>query len=121
ATLRFIFRIQGNTFTIPPLGARIAGTLFIALPRATGWNVPCYISNDGGPSLLPPHPLPTGCIAVGGIWGAGFLLLLVLSAILTLTAYRALRRTARTQPWTDEQRQAAIQHFARLMLIAGAI
>jgi hypothetical protein len=121
ATLRFIFRIQGNTFTIPPLGARIAGTVFIALPRATGWNVPCYISNDGGPSLLPPHPLPTNCVAVGGVWGAGFLLLLATSAVLTFTTYRALRRTARTQPLTCEQRQAVIRHFARLMLIAGAI
>ena len=121
ATLRFIFRIQGNSFTIPPLGARIAGTLFIALPRATGWNVPCYISNDGGPSLLPPHPLPTNCIAVGGIWGAGFLLLLATSAILTFTTYRVLKRAARTQPWTFEQRQEAIRHFARLMLITGAM
>lgn len=121
ATLRFIFRIQGNTFTIPPLGARIAGTVSIALPRATGLNIPCYISNDGGPSLLPPHPLPASCFAVGGVWGAGFLLLLATSAILTFTAYRALRRSARTQPWTFEQRQAAIRHFARLMLICGAM
>ena len=121
ATLRFIFRIQGNTFTIPPLGAKSPGTVFIALPRATGLNILCYISNDGGPSLLPPHPLPTGCFMVGGIWGAGFLLLLATSAILTFTAYRALRRSARTQPWTFEQRQAAICHFARLMLMAGAI
>ena len=121
AMLRFIFRIQGNTFSIPPLGARITGTLFIALPRATGWNVPCYISNDGGPSLLPSHPLPAGCVAISGIWGAGFLLLLAVSAILSFRAYRALRRPARTQPQTFEQRQTAIRHFARLMLIAGAI
>jgi hypothetical protein len=121
ATLRFIFRIQGNTFSIAPLGARIAGTVFIALPRATGLNIPCYISNDGGPSLLPPHPLPASCLAVGGIWGVGFLLLLAISAILTFTTYRARRRSARTQPWTPEQRQGAIRDFASLMLIAGAI
>jgi hypothetical protein len=121
ATLRFIFRIQGKAFSIPPPEARIGGTLFIALPRATGWNIPCYISNDGGPSLLPPHPLPTGCIVAGGIWGAAFLFLLATSTILTFKTCRALSISARTQPWTREQRQAAIRHFARLMLMVGAI
>ena len=121
ATLRFIFRIQGKTFAMPSPGARIAGTLFIALPRATGWNVPCYIPNDGGPSLLPPHALPSSCMVIGGMWGTLFLLLLLSGAIHTFKSCRALRRLEHTQPRTGKQRQVTIRYTTRLMLMAGAI
>ena len=114
-----VFQLQGKTIVGAPLLMRIAGTLFVALPRATGGNVLCTLSySTAWPPFVPQHASAIPCTVVNGIWGGGFLLLLIITAG---AAYRALKRTSRDQPWTQEQRQEAVASFAQLMLVGSAI
>ena len=101
----------------PPL-IRIAGTLFVALPRVTGGTVVCNVPPGSGLSLFTPQHNPAApCNSVQILWGIGFLALMLTTAVMAYTSYRALRRAERLQAWTPEERREAIGYFAQMILV----
>ncbi len=100
---------------------QLSGTLFVALPMATGgaWNCPL--------NAIPPYGSPTSatlpCVLFQGAWSAGYLVLLVLAAALAVLAIARLVRRGRSQLSADdalETRQELIRHAGRLAVLASA-
>jgi hypothetical protein len=115
------FWVQGKTLQGASPWVRMAGTLFIVLPRTTGGNVLCYVPHPyAWPLFAPQNASAAPCTLVNGMWGVGFALLLTISAALAFATYRALRKMARIQPWSAAQKRAAVGAFAQLMLIGSA-
>lgn len=99
---------------------QLFGTLFYSLPIATGQNNVCSLQDL--PFFGPGTSQTLPCSLIQGTWGAAYLILLVISAVL---AVRPLWKLCylhwhQPAPWSTENRQAAILHFVRLMLLASA-
>jgi hypothetical protein len=112
------FWVRGTAVQVASPLLSLAGTLFVALPRATGGNVFCS-------STWPPYSAQTTpailCTAMSGLWGIGYLALMLISGGLAYAAYRASRRAARLSSWTPEQRREAAGYFAQLMLVGSVL
>ena len=112
------FWVRGTTVQVASPLLNLAGTLFVALPRASGGNVFCS-------STWPPFSAQTTsailCSAMSGLWGIGYLALMLISGGLAYAAYRACRRAARLSPWTPEQRREAAGYFAQFMLVGSVL
>lgn len=96
----------------------IAGTILVSIPLATGANPLCALTSM---PLFGPGPVgadTVGCSIAQGAWGLGYLALWTTAVFLALRAFRKLWRP---QPdlWDPDERQAAIRHFARLMLLGS--
>lgn len=114
------FWVHGTTLAVAPPLTRIAGTLFVSLPRASGGNVLCSIPHTW-PLFTPQNAHAIPCIIVNGLWGVGILVLMLITAALSFVAYRGLRRIRRLQPWTTEQQQEAAGFFAQMLLIGSTL
>ena len=113
---------QGTALQFAPLLIRIAGTLFVALPRVTGGTVVCNVPPASGLSLFTPQHNPAApCNIVQILWGIGFLTLMLTTAVMAYTSYRVLRRAERLQAWTPEERREAIGYFTQLMLVVSPL
>ncbi len=113
---------DGTALKFAPLLIRIAGTLFVALPRVTGGTVFCNIPPGTGLSLFTPQHNPaTPCNIVQILWGIGLLVLMLTTAVMAYTSYRALRHTERLQAWTSDQRREAIGYFMQMMLVGSPL
>ena len=113
---------QGTALQFAPLLIRIAGTLFVALPRVTGGTVVCNVPPASGLSLFTPQHNPAApCNIVQILWGIGFLTLTLTTAVMAYTSYRVLRRAERLQAWTLEERREAIGYFTQLMLVLSPL
>jgi hypothetical protein len=99
------------------LRKRVIGTTLWSLPVATGLDPVCPYTDL--PYYGPPTAATLPCINVHGSWSLGYL---VLMAVAVLFAIRALwnlwqMRRVRVQSWSQQERQAAVIHFARLMIL----
>ena len=122
---------------------RIIGTALWSLPLATGLTPVCALTN------LPYYGSPTAstlpCIIVHGAWSLGYIVLFTIAILLAIgglwklwllrsapirpanDASRLLLRNQagraerpRAHSWSQEERHAAVIHFARLMVLFGA-
>jgi hypothetical protein len=119
--------IQSATNTGIPLNEvpflkQVAGTFLYSLPIATGFSPICNLQalplyTTGNAPNIP-------CAVVQGGWSLGYCLLLFTSAVMAVMPLWKAWQYYRSKPaqWSEEVRQTAIVHFARLMLLlAGAI
>jgi len=112
--------IQGTTLVFAPPLVRIAGMLFVALPRATGGTVFCNLPPVPVSSLFIPQRTPTTPCNMGqNLWGIGFFLLMLITAFMAFITYQGLRRTRQLSIWTLEERQAAIGAWAQISLVGS--
>ena len=113
---------QGTALKFAPPLIRIAGTLFVALPRVTGGTVFCNVPPGSGLSLFTPQHNPAApCNGVQILWGIGFLVLMLTTAVKAYTSYHALRCAERLQTWAPEQRGEAIGYFAQMILVGSPL
>lgn len=119
--------IQSATNTGIPLSEvsflkQVVGTFLYSLPIATGFSPICNLqalplyTTGNTPNIL--------CAVVQGGWSFGYCLLLFFSVVMAaLPLWKAWQRyRSKTAQWTEEERQSAIVHFARLMLLlAGTL
>ena len=113
---------QGTALKFAPPLIRIAGTLFVALPRVTCGTVFCNVPPGSGLSLFTPQHNPAApCNGVQILWGIGFLVLMLTTAVKAYTSYHALRCAERLQTWAPEQRGEAIGYFAQMILVGSPL
>ncbi|HYT28974.1 MAG TPA: glycosyltransferase family 39 protein [Ktedonobacteraceae bacterium] len=100
---------------------QLTGTVFVALPMATGGSLHCPLS------AIPPSGSPTPatlpCVLFQGGWTVGYLILWFIAVCLAVYAIRRYRRRVRAdmaQGISLEERQEAIRQGGRLMLLASA-
>lgn len=113
---------QGTTLAFAPPLVRIAGTLFVALPRATGGTIGCSLPSLPPLSLFTPQRTPTTPCNLGqNIWGLSFLLLMLITALTAFMTYRGLKRAKKRSLWTTEERQEAVGAWAQVMLVGSPL
>lgn len=100
----------------------LVGTFLYALPLATGSTFICNLQD------LPIYGRHIGlhtwqCSLNQGGWSLLYLSVMLISMAMAIVPLRQLRkeRRLRRKTWSDEQRQAAIIHFARLMLLFSGL
>ncbi len=102
------------------LRKRVIGTSLWSLPIATDLTPVCALVD------LPYYGSPTAsalpCIIVHGAWSLGYIALLTIASLLAIGALWKLwlLRRIRARDWSQEERYAAIIHFARLMILFAA-
>ena len=102
------------------LRKRAIGTTLWSLPIATGLTPVCALTD------LPYYGSPTAstlpCIIVHGAWSLGYMALFTIASLLAIGALwkLLLLRKARARSWSQKERQAAVIHFARLMILFAA-
>ncbi len=115
------FWVHGTTLEAAPPLMRLVGTVFVALPRASGGTVVCGVPYGSWPLFPSQNASAIPCTIVTGLWGAGFLVLMLIAAALALVDLRKLQRARRQQPWTAEQQREACGYFTQLMLIGSTL
>ncbi len=102
------------------LRKRLIGTTLWSLPIATGLTPVCAFTD------LPYYGSPTAstlpCIIVHGAWSLAYMALLTIASLLAIGALwkLLLLRSVRARSWSQKERQAAVIHFARLMILFAA-
>ena len=102
------------------LRKRVIATTLWTLPIATGLTPICTLTD------LPYYGSPTArtlpCIIVHGTWSLGYIILFTVAILLAIAALWKLWlvRRAQARSWSQEERQATIIHFARLMILFAA-
>ncbi len=104
-----------------PIMQELLGTVLVAIPTITGFNPLC--SSSGFPFFGTQNPHAFQCTITHGSWGLGYLVLLTFALVLSARAYWKLRRQQQSpfNEWPAKERQAAVLHFARLMLLSSAV
>jgi hypothetical protein len=97
---------------------QVIGAFFVSLPIITGANRSCPVSGGKQITFAGPHPFQ--CVLEYTSWGLAFTLLWIIATAIAITALWNLRTQVAAQEWTDEKRQAAMRHFARLALLGSA-
>jgi hypothetical protein len=121
-TLSAILSVQQGpqsfaTYHLP----RIQGifvTVQESLPHATGAYPLCPVELSPFPEHLGPHGLQ--CTLAYGGWGLGFITLLILALLLAIAGLYTFWSHYRIKKISSEDRQHAIRHAARLVLLGGA-
>jgi hypothetical protein len=99
------------------LRKRVIGTTLWSLPIATGLTPACTLTD------LPYYGSPTAntlpCIIIHGAWSLGYLVLYAIASLLAIGALckLLLLGIAQRHSWSQKERQAAVIHFARLMIL----
>jgi hypothetical protein len=95
----------------------LSGTFLYGVPMMSGLVPLCTI--DDLPAFAPIGTHVVLCTLLNGSWGIGYIALIVLTAVPSVQALRAMRHLYRAQPdaWSPEKRRAAILHAARLILV----
>jgi hypothetical protein len=102
------------------LRKQVIGTTLWSLPIATGLTPVCALTD------LPYYGSPTAstlpCIIVHGTWSLGYIALFTIASLLAIGALWKLwlLPRARANSWSQEERHAAVIHFARLMILFSA-
>jgi hypothetical protein len=121
----------------PSFGLQIAGTVLVSLPVATGANSLCPLtSSTAWPLAQEWSPQTILCTTVHGAWGLGFIMLLLIAAIIAITGYwrlwfQATKLLASKPSWklwfhmpvplqSPGERQTIIRYAARLMILISA-
>ncbi|HEY6409697.1 MAG TPA: hypothetical protein VIY29_19735, partial [Ktedonobacteraceae bacterium] len=99
---------------------QLSGTLFFSLPEATGLNSICTLQEL--PLFGPASSRTALCAVVQGGWSVGFIALMVIAALMALVPLWKLWLQHRSthHQWTIEERQNAVLHMARLVLLCAA-
>jgi hypothetical protein len=97
----------------------IVGAIMISLPSVTGANPDC--SFTAFPLYGSPNVSTLPCIAFHGIWGAGYLILLIVASWCAVRAIWQARRSFFSQYEDFEKRQTSINQCCRLMLLVSVI
>lgn len=97
---------------------QVIGAFFVSLPIITGANRSCPVSGGQHITFAGPHPFR--CLLEYTSWGTGFTLLWIIATVIAIAALWELRKQVADKEWTDEKRQAAMRHFARLALLGSA-
>ncbi|MFI5271887.1 MAG: hypothetical protein ACHQ4H_02485, partial [Ktedonobacterales bacterium] len=98
---------------------RALGTLLIAVPNATGATAVCPLTvSDSWPQDRWKTPAIRACIAVRGVWGSAFVLLLGLALALELQVAVALLRI-RPARWSHKERLAASRTLVRVCALGA--
>jgi hypothetical protein len=100
----------------------IVSTFLYGLPVASGYTGVC--SQQVLPIYGQVGPDTWICALAQGGWSLGYMALLLISMAMAIVPFRWLRKERRSHPetWSEEQRQASVIHFARLMLVGcGAL
>lgn len=100
---------------------QIIGTMLYTLPVATGLSPICSYSEL--PLYTPINPHIVQCIIMHGGWSLSYIVLVAIAIFLAAKALWKLWhiRQSREHTWTSEERQAAVLHVARLMLLLSAV
>jgi hypothetical protein len=106
---------MNSPHTLPQLIRGIEGTVSVSLPTATG-DPFCPVPAVEYASDASPHSLP--CTLLHTTWSAGYLLLWLLSVLLTITMLWRLRSFM--QSGSLGERRGVVLHVARLCLLASA-
>jgi hypothetical protein len=97
----------------------IVGTFMISLPSVSGANPDCPLSAFPLYGSQDVSTFP--CIAFYGIWGAGYLILLIVATFCAVRAVWQSRHNFFTQHEDFEKRQFLIYQCCRLMLLVSVI
>jgi hypothetical protein len=102
------------------LRKQVIGTILWSLPIATGLTPICALTDLPYYGSSTASTLP--CIIVHGAWSLGYLVIFTIASLLAIGALwrLLLLRRARARPWSQKERQAAVIHFARLMILFAA-
>jgi len=124
-TIIVTFRLDSSTelarqYSQHLLRKRLIGTTLWSLPIATGLTPVCALTD------LPYYGSPTAstlpCIIVHGAWSLAYMALFTIASLLAIGALwkLLLLRRAQVRSWSQKERQAAVIHFARLMILFAA-
>jgi len=97
----------------------LVGTIMISLPNVSGANPACPLTSFplyGSPTLA---TFP--CVAFKGIWGVGYMILLIIATYCAIRAIWRYRHVFFSQHEAFEMRQALIVECGRLMLLLSVI
>lgn len=109
-----------GTFVRVSLGQRLAGTLLVSLPAATGANTLCPPTPSVSQEVAaPPRLTLDRCAIIRSGWGVGYLILWGSAALLTVRALRRVRRGASARGWSLTAHRATRRYCARLAVLAG--
>jgi hypothetical protein len=101
-----------------PLTQGIIVTVQESLPHATGAYPLCPVEISPLPEHLAPHGLP--CTLMYGGWGLGYITLWILAILLVIPGLHTFWSHYRIKKVSSEDKQDAIRHAARLVLLGGA-
>ncbi len=97
----------------------IVGTMMIALPSVSGANPDCPLT--AFPLYSSPNASTLPCIVFHGIWGAGYLILLIIATCCAVRAIWQSRHHFFIQKDALEERQVLIYQCSRLMLLGSVV
>lgn len=100
-----------------PFIQKMVGALLIGLPNATGANPICFTQKLPLFGLLSPGSFQ--CTLRQGSWALGCIVLWLIAVILAIKSFWQQRRHAQAGEGKFENRQTAIRHAARLMLLGS--
>ncbi|HEY6286139.1 MAG TPA: hypothetical protein VIX20_10790 [Ktedonobacteraceae bacterium] len=102
------------------LRKRVIGTSLWSLPLATGLTPACALNDLPYYGGLSSATFP--CIIIHGSWSLGYLVLLAIAILLAVGALWKfwLLRRKQAKGWTEDEREAVIIHFSRLMILMSA-
>ncbi len=116
----FGYNSTGQAISQPGLGQKIAATMLVSLPSATGANTLCSLSENDWPLSGRSSPHTIQCAVVHGAWGLGFIILWTIAVVLATRHYWKLQHLSLARAWSAEERRGAIRSAARLMLLGSA-
>jgi hypothetical protein len=120
--------LPGTTATISPTASaprplqQVMGTLLVSAPLMTNGNAICPIAGDQAWPITNSTSAPILlCTAVHGIWGIGFVVLLIFATITASRRFWISWRSSSKQKGMLEQEhlQEAIRQGSRLMILSG--
>ena len=97
----------------------IVGTMMISLPGVSGANPDCPLTTF--PSFGSPNVATLPCIIFHGIWGAGYLILLIVATSGAVYAVWQSRHYFFSQHEAFENRRVLIYQCCRLMILVSVI
>ena len=97
----------------------IVGTVMISLPSVSGANPDCQLTSF--PLYGSPNASTLPCVVFHGVWGIGYLILLIVATSCAVRAIWQSRYSFFSQDEAFEKRQTLINQCCRLMLLGSVI
>lgn len=98
----------------------LLGTVVISVPNNLGATALCPLTlANAWPPQRWTSPGIQRCIALRGVWGGGFLALLVLALILEIRAFVSLRRRTAPERWSPKESASAARAGGRLAVLGA--
>ena len=97
----------------------IVGTVMISLPSVSGANPDCQLTSF--PLYGSPNASTLPCVVFHGVWGIGYLILLIVATSCAVRAIWQSRYSFFSKASSCEKRQTLINQSCRLMLLGSVI